>query len=95
MAQQNILILDYSTDGSETPAIKAHLPKDAQITGLFINTKESFPENLIENGYTHVIHSGSALSINEEAPFTQRAISIPPAAPSVCPIAPFMELATT
>ena len=75
MRQKNILILDYSTDGSETPAIKAWMPKDAKITGLFINTRESFPENLIDREYTYVIHSGSALSITEEAPFTERAIS--------------------
>ena len=75
MRQKNILILDYSTDGSETPAIKAWLPEDAKITGLFIDTKESFPKELIEHGFTHVIHSGSALSITEEAPFTKRAVS--------------------
>lgn len=75
MRQKNILILDYSTDRSETPAIKRWLPADAQVTSLFIDTEESFPSNLIDQGYTHVIHTGSALSITEPAPFTQKAVT--------------------
>lgn len=75
MKQKNILILDYSTDRLETPNIKPWLPKDAQVTALFINTAESFPDDLIEQGYTHIVHSGSALSITETAPFTEKAVT--------------------
>lgn len=74
MTRKHILILDYSTDRSETPAIKRWLPADAQVTALFIDTEASFPDDLIERGFTHVIHTGSALSITKPAPFTQKAV---------------------
>lgn len=75
MTLKNILILDYSTDKSETPAIKHWLPDNTQVTSLFIDTEESFPDDLIEKGFTHVIHTGSALSITKPAPFTDRAVT--------------------
>ena len=75
MRKKNILILDYSTDRLETPNIKRWLPTDARKTALFIDTEESFPDDLIEHGYTHVIHSGSALSITKPAPFTEKAVA--------------------
>jgi len=75
MTQKHILILDYSTDRSETPAIKQWLPADAKVTALFIDTEESFPDDLLEQSFTHVIHSGSALSITKTSPFTQKAIN--------------------
>ena len=74
MNSQKILILDYSTDRSETPAIKRWLPGNAQVTAHFIDTEESFPDNLIDQGFTHIIHTGSALSITKPAPFTEKAI---------------------
>jgi len=75
MSQQKVLILDYSTDRSETPAIKRWLPVETQVTALFIDTEESFPDDLLERGFTHIIHTGSALSITKTAPFTQKAVS--------------------
>ena len=75
MSQKNILILDYSTDRLETPNIKRWLPAEAQVTALFIDTEESFPDDLLERGFTHVIHTGSALSITKPAPFIQRAVT--------------------
>ena len=75
MNQKNILILDYSTDRLETPNIKRWLPPDVQVTSLFIDTEESFPDELIANDFTHVIHTGSALSITKPAPFTQKAVA--------------------
>jgi GMP synthase-like glutamine amidotransferase len=75
MKQTNILILDYSTDKVETPTIKRWLPMEARVTSLFIDSEESFPSNLIDQGYTHVIHTGSALSITKPAPFTRRAVT--------------------
>jgi GMP synthase-like glutamine amidotransferase len=73
MNQKNILILDYSVDRSGTPAIKRWLPPGELVTSLFIDTAESFPDDLVERSFTHVIHSGSALSITEPAPFTEKA----------------------
>jgi GMP synthase (glutamine-hydrolysing) len=73
MSPKKILILDYSTDRSEAAATKRWLPKDSDVTSLFIDTEESFPDDLVDQGFTHVFHSGSALSINETAPFVERA----------------------
>lgn len=75
MTRKHILILDYSTDRSETHAIQRWLPANAQVTSLYINTEESFPDDLIERGLTHVIHTGSALSITKPAPFTSKAVN--------------------
>jgi GMP synthase (glutamine-hydrolysing) len=75
MSQKHILILDYSTDRSETWAVKRWLPDDAQVTALFIDTEESFPDDLIDQGFTHVFHTGSALSITKITPFTKKAVA--------------------
>jgi GMP synthase (glutamine-hydrolysing) len=72
---KKILILDYSTSRVETSAIKRWLPAGAQVVSLFIDTKESFPDNLMESNFTHIIHSGSELSITKRAPFTEEAIA--------------------
>jgi len=69
-----VLILDYSVDRLETETIINCLPKDLDVNSLFIDTEESFPDNLIEEDYTHIIHTGSALSINEPAPFTKKVV---------------------
>ncbi len=73
MSPEKILILDYSTDQSETPAIKRWLPKNAQVVSHFINSEQSFPDNLAGQNFSHVIHTGSALSITKPAPFTEKA----------------------
>ncbi len=75
MNPQKILILDYSTDRSEAAATERWLPADSDVSSLFIDTEESFPQDLIARGFTHVIHSGSALSITESAPFVDRAVT--------------------
>ena len=74
MSQKRILILDYSVDRSETGSIKRWLPEDSNVSSLFIDTAESFPDDLINHDFTHVIHSGSALSIVETAPFVEKAL---------------------
>ncbi len=74
MSPQKILILDYSTDRSEAAATRRWLPADSDVTSLFIDTEASFPEDLIDRGFTHAIHSGSALSINDDASFVDRAV---------------------
>ena len=75
MNQKKILILDYSTTRVEASAIKRWLPAEAHVVALFIDTEESFPDDLAKNDFTHVIHSGSELSITEKAPFTKKAIA--------------------
>jgi len=70
------LILDYSIDCFETPIIKGFLNRhmDCEVTALHINTEASFPNDLIEQDFTHVIHTGSTLSINDVSPFTKKAV---------------------
>lgn len=74
MGKKSILILDYSVDRIEAPAIKRWLPEDVAVTTLYIDTAESFPENLAERDFTHVIHTGSSLSITKTAPFTEKVV---------------------
>lgn len=75
MSQKKILILDYSLDRIEAPAIQRWLPTDAQVASLFIDTEASFPDGLLENDFTHVIHSGSTLSITRPSPFIKKAVT--------------------
>lgn len=70
-----ILILDYSVSRMETPAIKKWLPDGAMVTSLFIDNEDSFPNDLLERDFTHVIHSGSELSITDTSPFTNKAVN--------------------
>jgi GMP synthase (glutamine-hydrolysing) len=72
---KKVLILDYSVDQIEAAAIQRWLPASAEILALFIDTAESFPDDLLGKGFTHVIHSGSSLSITETSPFTKKAIA--------------------
>lgn len=74
MNLQKILILDYSVDRSETSAVKRWLPVNSDVSSLFIDTEESFPDDLINKDFTHVIHTGSALSITQVAAFTDKAV---------------------
>ena len=74
MRRKKILILDYSISRVEAPAIKSWMPTDAEITALPIGTEKSFPLELLDGGFTHVIHSGSEYSIVNEEPFTQNAV---------------------
>lgn len=71
-----ILILDYSIDAFETPIIKSFLKRHFgyDTTALHITTEASFPNDLIKQDFTHVVHTGSTLSINDPAPFTEKAV---------------------
>ncbi len=75
MKPKQFLILDYSVDRSESMVIKRWLPADSPVSSLFTDTEESFPDNLINEDFTHVIHSGSLLSITKIAPFTTKAVN--------------------
>jgi GMP synthase (glutamine-hydrolysing) len=71
-----ILILDYSVDRSETALVQKYLRASDDITALFIEIDDSFPADLPAEGYTHVIHTGSSLSITVPAPFSGAALSL-------------------
>ena len=58
MNDKKILILDYSTSRIEASAIGRWMPTDAEAISLYIDSEASFPTDLIERGFTHVIHSG-------------------------------------
>lgn len=74
MSEHSILILDYSTDRSEAELFCRWLPENVEVTILYINTEASFSSDLEQQKFTHVIHSGSFLSIIDNAPFTHKAI---------------------
>lgn len=77
LLKPNILILDYSIDAFETPIIQSFIQRHFgyEVTALHITTEVSFPNNLIEHDFTHVIHTGSTLSINDPTPFTKKAVA--------------------
>ena len=72
-----ILILDYSIDQFETPIIQSFIHRHFgyEVTALHITNEASFPSDLIKKDFTHVIHTGSTLSINEPSPFTKKAVT--------------------
>ncbi len=74
MDQPKLLILDYSTTGWETGVIKQGLASKLPISSIHVTTENSIPDNLIHQGFTHVIHTGSVLSINDDASFTPKAV---------------------
>jgi GMP synthase (glutamine-hydrolysing) len=74
--ERRILILDYSVDRSETALVRKYVSPDDPTTAVFVDREESLSTALLSEGYTHVIHTGSALSIVEPAPFTEMALSL-------------------
>jgi GMP synthase (glutamine-hydrolysing) len=75
MSLKRILILDCAVDRSETENIKRWLPVDLHVSSLFVDSKEPFPDDLTTDDFTHVIHSGSALSITETVSFAEKAVN--------------------
>lgn len=73
---KKVLILDYSLDAFETPLIESVIPKGITIQSIHVKKAEDIPDGILEEGATHIIHTGSTLSINEEAPFTQKAVQL-------------------
>lgn len=73
---KKLLILDYSINAFETPLIESAIPEGNEIQSIHVKKGEDIPERILRQGITHVIHTGSSLSINEEAPFTQRVIRL-------------------
>jgi GMP synthase (glutamine-hydrolysing) len=73
---KKVLILDYSIDAFENPLIDSAIPEGIQRQSIHVKKGEDIPDGILRQGFTHVIHSGSSLSITEDAPFTQRVIRL-------------------
>jgi len=68
--QLRILILDYSVDRSETDLFRQWFPRDAAWTSSFLKFGDPIPT---PEGFTHVMHSGSSLSIRHDPDFMEGA----------------------
>ncbi len=73
MKTVNVLILDYSVDRSEAPLFRRYFPDNCASTAAYIYSGDEFPDPL---EYSHVMHTGSSLSICEEAFFLEEAEEI-------------------
>jgi GMP synthase (glutamine-hydrolysing) len=71
--RRRILILDYSVDRSETELVRKYTGSNDSVSSRFIDSEESIPEESEIAAFSHVIHTGSSLSIMEAAPFSERA----------------------
>jgi len=68
----SVLILDYSTDSNSAAEIRKWLPESCVVSERFVDTEASL-DGLDLGQFSHIVHSGSALSIVEQAPFTAAA----------------------
>ncbi|MCK4806611.1 MAG: type 1 glutamine amidotransferase [Candidatus Aegiribacteria sp.] len=66
----NVLIFDYSVDRSEAPLFRRWLPDNCASTAVCVYFGDSFPDPL---EYSHVMHTGSSLSICSDAGFLANA----------------------
>ena len=66
----HVLILDYSVDRSEGPLFRRWLPDECESTTVFVYSGEDIPDTGI---FTHVMHTGSSLSISSDAEFYSEA----------------------
>ncbi|MCD4849066.1 MAG: type 1 glutamine amidotransferase [Candidatus Aegiribacteria sp.] len=66
----NVLILDYSVDRSEGPLFRRWLPDECESTTVFVYSREDIPDTGV---FTHVMHTGSSLSICSDAEFYSKA----------------------
>ena len=73
MRTANVLILDYSVDRSEAPLFRRWFPDNCTSTTAYIYSGDSFPDPL---EYSHVMHTGSSLSICAESGFLEEAEEI-------------------
>jgi len=71
--RRRVLILDYSVDRSETALVRKYTGPNDSVSSLFIDSAESIPPESEIAAFSHVIHTGSSLSIMEAAPFSERA----------------------
>ncbi|MCK4671778.1 MAG: type 1 glutamine amidotransferase [Candidatus Aegiribacteria sp.] len=66
----HVLILDYSVDRSEGPLFRRWLPDECESTTVFVYSGEDIPDIDV---FTHVMHTGSSLSICSDAEFYSKA----------------------
>lgn len=69
-----VQILDYSTHQGAATLFKRYIPDDIEVSTHYIYSEDSIAKACEETGITHVIHSGSSLSINEQHPFSDLAL---------------------
>jgi GMP synthase-like glutamine amidotransferase len=67
------LMLDYSTDRSLGPATARWLPAEVEVVTWTMLDGHPLPSL---EGFTHLLHSGSALSINDDPPFLDAAMAL-------------------
>ncbi|MEN8208286.1 MAG: type 1 glutamine amidotransferase [Candidatus Fermentibacteria bacterium] len=73
MRTASVLILDYSVDRSESFLFRKCFPENCISTPAYIHFGDKFPD---PHDYSHVMHTGSSLSICEEAFFLDEAEEI-------------------
>ena len=64
--QARILILDYSVDLSEAALFSQWFPDECSWDSIYICSGDRIPD---PDGYTHVMHTGSSLSICSNSDF--------------------------
>lgn len=70
-----VQILDYSLDRGATPLFLNHMDASVDVVKHHITVVGSLDGIFDQQGITHVIHSGSALSINENFTFTEPVVN--------------------
>ncbi len=68
-----VLVLDYSSDRSETDYFRKWLPQGVECTSVFVSEGCDVPSPV---PFTHIMHTGSSLSICRDAPFIPEAASL-------------------
>lgn len=68
--EPRVLILDYSVDRSEAPLFARWLPEGVPHTDSYVFFGDVIPDPC---GFTHVMHTGSSLSICSETDFVEKA----------------------
>ncbi|MFO8183946.1 MAG: type 1 glutamine amidotransferase [Candidatus Aegiribacteria sp.] len=70
LQEPRVLILDYSVDRSEAPLFAEWLPEGCSHTDSYVFFGDAVPD---PRGFTHVMHTGSSLSICSDAVFVEKA----------------------
>ncbi len=65
-----VQILDYSTHRGAATLFKRYLPDSVAVLTHYIDSAAAMTKAMADSGITHVIHSGSNLSINAQHPFS-------------------------
>ncbi len=65
-----VLLLDYSVDRSEAPLFSRWLPESTETETAFVHFGEPIPDPA---PFTHVMHTGSSLTVCRDAPFVPEA----------------------